>query len=123
MNETFDVALPPNALLWSPMVGCPKGWQLSSTVSGRFLVALPEKGEPGASFGGTSLGPNSQTEPPHSHALDGQLPVMSTGVGLASGCCAGGYAGADTYDFHADTTGDDVEIPWLMVTLCEQIAS
>ena len=32
-----------------------QGWELVNTVSGRFLVALPYNGSPGASFGGDSI--------------------------------------------------------------------
>jgi hypothetical protein len=36
-------------------IGCPNGWSLGETVSGRFPVALPYNGQPGATFGGDSV--------------------------------------------------------------------
>ncbi len=104
-----------------------------TTVSGRFPVALPYQGEPGASFGGDSIdeslhisfgAPHSTDgdQPSHDHTLQGAMNLPSTSVGLASGCCAGGYAGAGTYDFQATTSDNPTELPFLMIALCQRAA-
>ena len=97
-----------------------QGWQVASALSGRMLVALPSGGEVGASFGGTSIGNGNVTEPAHTHLVEGSIPTTGTGVGLASGCCASGYAGATAVSFTATTTDNVVDFPWMMITMCEQ---
>ena len=59
----------------------------------------------------------------HQHNLNGAVDLPSTSVGLASGCCAGGYAGAGTYSFDSTTTNDAVEFPFLLTPLCQKIAN
>ena len=56
---TFETSLPTDAVLFSPLTGCPTGWELASVLSGRVLVALPAGGQGGASFGGASISPNA----------------------------------------------------------------
>jgi len=118
---TFNVTMPDDALLFNPLTGCPKGYQVASELSGRMLVALPTGGEAGASFGGTSIGINNVTEPGHDHLVQGSIPTSGTGVGLGSGCCASGYAKATTYEFTATSTQDLVDFPWMMITMCEAV--
>ncbi len=33
-----------------------QGWELATTIGGRFVVALPYEGQAGATFGGASIG-------------------------------------------------------------------
>lgn len=118
-NESFDVSLPHGALLFSALLGCPDGWDIVSTVSGRFLVSLPYGGNAGLSFGGPSI-PSSGAEPQHGHSVTGSVTLPSASVGLASGCCAGGYAATGTYPYEGATSQDTVSFPYLMVALCER---
>ena len=54
INKTFEADFPVGAMLFNE-ISCPPGWNVSLTVSGRFPVALPVNGLPGATFGGPSL--------------------------------------------------------------------
>lgn len=120
-ERTFDIELPQGALVFSPLVGCPDGWDLAETVAGRFLVSLPYQGQAGLSFGGSSI-PAGATQPQHGHAVSGKVTLPPSDIGLASGCCAGGYAGAGDYAFEGSTTPSSIDFPFLMLPLCERIA-
>jgi hypothetical protein len=122
-NQTFNASMPTGALLFSPLLGCTalgNGWQLAEGVAGRMLVALPAGGLPGADFGGASLSPNATSVPGTAHDLSGTVHLGSSDIGLASGCCADGYAGAADVPFSATTTVAAPGFPFLMVAACVQ---
>ncbi|CUE64777.1 Hypothetical protein, putative [Bodo saltans] len=114
---TFNHSFPADALTFST-ISCPPGWDVVNEVSGRFLVALPVGGSPGASFGGDSIPSASTENPTHNHHISGSLTLPSVGVGLASGCCGNGYIGAGTYGFQGHTSDDSELLPYTMVPLC-----
>jgi hypothetical protein len=60
--------------------------------------------------------------PSHTHQFNGTILFPSVSVGLASGCCAGGYAGAGVYPFEGNTNAATGDFPFLQVPLCVQIA-
>ena len=97
-------------------LGCPDGWELVTAYEGRFLAALPAGGDVGASWGGPSLIP-FQEEPTASHGIAGSLSLASTGVGLATGCCDGGYAKAGMYSFDGNTHDEAVHFPFIMLPM------
>lgn len=114
---TFNHTFPADALTFSS-INCPPGWDVVNEVSGRFLVALPANGSPGASFGGDSIPSASTANPSHNHHVAGELNLPSVGVGLASGCCDHGYVGAGTYGYSGDTESVSELLPYTMVPLC-----
>ena len=59
-------------------------------------------------------------QPTHQHAVDGSINLPSTSIGLASGCCAGGYAGTGSYPFQATSTLDASGLPFLLAPFCQQ---
>jgi hypothetical protein len=120
-NTTFNTSLPSGALLFSPLLGCMPGWELASFVSGRYLVALPQNGLPGADFGGGSLPPNATSDVGTTHDVSGSVALPADDVGLGSGCCADGYAAATgSAPFTATTTADSAQFPYLMMAVCVQ---
>lgn len=121
-SPSFNVTLPLDAAVFS-VISCPPGWYDVSTVSGRMLVALPDDGLPGASFGGRSIPPVSPVDPVHHHGINGTLHIPSAGVGLASGCCASGYAKSLTYGYNGWTRDTAMALPYAMVPLCARKGS
>jgi hypothetical protein len=119
-NQTFDSAVPDAALLMNS-VRCPPGYELATSLAGRFLLSLPTGGVAGATFGGASLDPSGTGQPAHRHGFAGSITPPSVGVGLASGCCASGYAKAQTYSFESLTADADINLPFLFVPTCIKI--
>jgi hypothetical protein len=118
-QESFAVAMPKGALLWSAGLSCPDGWELATPAVGRFLVALPANGEPGASFGGKSVPPGTAS-PPHTHSFSGSVTLPATSIGLVSGCCADGYAAAGDAPFTGQSDNGATGFPYLQIALCQQ---
>jgi len=116
---TFNSSFPPGTLLYNE-VSCNSGWNATNDVAGRFLVALPENGVPGATFGTNSLRPGESDSPLHDHEFSGSFSTNSCGVGLASGCCGDGYAKNEQYYFNGQTSTDPVDLPYVSVPLCIQ---
>jgi hypothetical protein len=119
----FNTSLPPAALLFSPTLGCQTGWTLATYASGRFLVSLPADGQIGADFGAASLPANATQAPGADHSLDVTVSFGSNGVGLASGCCADGYAAAGSAPLTTNTDPALPLFPFAMVPLCQQIGA
>jgi hypothetical protein len=122
-EDTFDVRLPPGALLFSPLLGCAAlkgGWTLAAASSGRFIVAMPAGGVPGATFGGDSLLPNATSEAGTTHTLAGAFRVGSDSLAILEGCCATGYAQSATVPLAARTGAEDAHFPYLMAALCQR---
>lgn len=117
----FNTSLPPAALLFSPTLGCQTGWTLATYASGRFLVSLPAGGQIGADFGAASLPANATQAPGADHSLDVTVTLPSVGVGLASGCCADGYAASGSAPLITTTDPALPLFPFAMVPLCQQI--
>jgi len=118
-QPTFNSSFPPGTLLYNE-VGCTNGWNSTNDVAGRFVVALPENGVPGATFGTNSLKPGESDSPAHFHTYTGSVTTQSVGVGLASGCCGGGYVMNQAYYFDGDTSSDAVGLPYMSVPMCIQ---
>lgn len=114
--------MPADAYLFRPTVGCPPGWELATTIGGRFVVALPYEGQAGATFGGNSIGADA-TQPTHTHTFLGEMTLPDTSIGLASGCCAGGYAATGTYPFEGTSSLDALGLPFLMTPFCQKTAA
>lgn len=115
--ETFNTTLPQGALAFNSLK-CPTGWVLDMAHRGRMLVANPDGGEAGASFGGRSLGADAAVEPHHLHTFKGSFATRSTGVGLASGCCGHGYVADQEYTFDGVSSDVATRLPYVMVPLC-----
>jgi len=118
-DPTFNSSFPPGTLLYNE-VGCTNGWNSTDDVAGRFVVALPENGVPGATFGTNSFRPGESDSPFHDHTYSGSVTTSSTGVGLASGCCGGGYVMNQAYYFDGVTSSDAVDLPYMSVPMCIQ---
>lgn len=117
-TPTFNTTMPTGAVVLSPDVGCQAGWELATPLSGRFLVALPEGGMPGASFGGASLSAAAARVAQTNHTFAGSVSLPPASVGLAAGCCADGYAAAGTVDYASTTNSASSALPFLMVAVC-----
>jgi len=118
-NATFDSKFPAETLLFNE-VSCPPGWNVSLEAAGRLLVALPNGGEPGATFGGHSFPPKFTGNPQHTHWYSGTVTTQYCGVGLASGCCGSGYAGNGVYPYKDASYQQGIDLPFLNVPLCVQ---
>jgi len=118
--NTLNVSLPPAAMLFSPGVGCIDDWVLASTVSGRFLVAVPDGGQVGEDFGASSLPANATSAGGTRHALSTNVQLPSVGVGLGSGCCADGYAAAGSAPLLTVTAVEQPAFPFISVPACVQ---
>ncbi len=109
---------------WKPTrVGSDTGSQL---LSGRFLVGLPAGGVPLATFGEdrplfVQVWPDGVAleDRTHAHGFSGAVSVPSVGVGLASGCCAGGYGGAGSFGYSGTTDPASSNLPYMAVTQCQ----
>ena len=119
-TPTFNTTMPNGAVVFSPAVGCQNGWELANFVSGRFLVALPPGGQPGADFGAASLPASATGLTPEPHDFTATVDLPPTSIGLASGCCANGYAGAGTVEFSSTTAPAAAGLPFIMVSVCVQ---
>jgi hypothetical protein len=125
--QTFNISLPAGALLFAPNAagGCPTGWEIYKDIAGRLIVARPEGGTAGAMYGGSPIAPDSPIPAAHEHTFSGNIDFPSTGIALASGCCADGYGQAGTFPFSGCSTQDqqgqgNIEFPYLMAPLCVQ---
>jgi hypothetical protein len=117
---TFDSIVPRSALMYTS-VSCPPGWDIALTLSGRYLVALPEGGRAGAIFGGQSLPPSADVVITHDHSFSNSISTTPAGVGLASGCCSGGYARNGQYNVQGIGYEEPVDFPYATATLCRQL--
>jgi len=119
---TFSEAFPAEMYLFNE-VGCPPGWTAVYSSAGRFIVTLPENGVPGATFGGPSLEPGYIGDLNHTHPFAGAVQTNDCGVGLASGCCADGYAANKQYIYESVTDHAAVELPYLKAPMCAKTGS
>ncbi len=92
-------------------LNCPAGWSAPATGLDRFVVATPNGGTTGATFGGTWA-------KPHSHGVKGDIILAAHGIGLASGCCGGGYAAAGNVGFSATSSDATATFPSLHSLAC-----
>ena len=116
---TFDSNFPPTTLIFNE-VSCPPKFNLTLDGAGRFIISNPENGVPGATVGGKSISPGGTNDPTHTHDFSGTVTTRSCEVGLASGCCADGYAAQGTYDYETTTDDNAVAFPYVSVPLCVQ---
>lgn len=114
---TFNQTLPEAALVYNA-VSCPPDWEVENSVSGRMMVALPNGGLPGASFGGDSIPPDAPTNPSHKHGISGSVKLPSTGIMLDSGCCGNGYAGSGEYTFEGVSDSASENLPYTLLPMC-----
>eukprot|EP00007_Cunea_sp_BSH-02190019_P006446 CAMPEP_0174238548 /NCGR_PEP_ID=MMETSP0417-20130205/11647_1 /TAXON_ID=242541 /ORGANISM="Mayorella sp, Strain BSH-02190019" /LENGTH=380 /DNA_ID=CAMNT_0015317393 /DNA_START=81 /DNA_END=1219 /DNA_ORIENTATION=- len=118
-NQTFDSALPVDTYLFSES-GCAPGWNTSLELLGRFPVANPTLGLPGAAFGGSSLSPLETSAVNHTHLVSGTIELPDCEVGLISGCCSSGYAVTGPVHFLSTSAPAPVDIPFVWLPLCSQ---
>jgi len=118
-EDSLEAALPAESVLFN-VVGCPGNWSANLAIAGRFVVALPKLGVPGAAFGGDSL-PAKYTGPAGSHTHTYQTSFSTTDceVGLISGCCADGYAKDGSYSISGITETGFVNLPYLTIPACQ----
>jgi hypothetical protein len=114
---TFESNFPAAALLFN-QVACPPGYNLTLAGAGRFIVSNPADGVAGATMGGRSLEPLSTRNPAHGHTLGGAVETTSCQVGLASGCCADGYAANGEYAYDGAADKEPADFPYISVPLC-----
>jgi hypothetical protein len=91
-------------------------------IAGRFPVALPTNGVPGATFGGASFEPGYTGDVIHRHPFKGVFNTNSCEVGLADGCCADGYGANSNYIYQGVSGDGQAQIPYVSVPLCMQVA-
>ncbi|HZS38465.1 MAG TPA: hypothetical protein VFF06_16635 [Polyangia bacterium] len=114
--ESSALPLPPGMMLFFDADACPDGFSQTAATEGRHLVALPDGGTPGATFGGPPLARGEDRG--HSHAVSGALTTTASGVALASGCCGGGYAQSGSYPFAAPTANASSGLPYVHLLQC-----
>ncbi len=96
---------------------CPAPWTEAATaLHGRVMVALPAGGTPGATFGGEPLAPGEART--HVHPVTATLAAAAHGIGLASGCCGGGYGAAGTHVTTTTAAPAPVDVPYLQLLAC-----
>jgi hypothetical protein len=108
--------LPSGMMIFFDGAACPDGFAQTAATEGRHLVALPDGGTPGATFGGPPLAYGEDRA--HTHPVAGQLTTTPSGIALASGCCGGGYAQNGSYPFSAPTDSSSSGIPYLNLLQC-----
>lgn len=99
---------------------CPIG-SLVEAAWGRLIVATPEGGTSGATFGRPTPpeGPTPPEATPHRHTLSGRIPTPSKGIALVSGCCGGGYASSSGLQTTLTSTDTTIGFPTLSLLQCE----
>ncbi len=127
-EPTFNMSSMPQGALVYNAIACPPDWAPLYEVAGRFLVALPAGGLPGASFGGASISPPSSSgkgapEVAHDHTLNNTLTLNPSQTMLVSGCCDGGYVQAGSYPFSGPSDESVIGLPYSMVPLCQYVGS
>jgi len=120
-QQTFSSSFPSSTLLFNE-VSCPPGWNVTLPFAGRFPVALPTKGVPGATFGGASFEPGFTGDATHHHPFKGTLSTRSCEVGLIDGCCADGYGANGNYLYQNLSGDSQAQIPYMSVPLCVQVS-
>jgi hypothetical protein len=85
----------------------------------KFLLIPSIQGTPGAVFGGPSLPQQTLIGNNHSHPFNTNFTTTSCEVGLASGCCGGGYVKDAQYVSDGITATTDVHFPYISVPICE----
>jgi hypothetical protein len=95
---------------------CPAPWIEATELRGRFLVAVPAGGTPGATFGGPPLASGEARA--HTHGVTAALTAGSHGIALASGCCASGYGGAGVHAATATAAPAAIDVPYLQLLAC-----
>ncbi len=92
-------------------VSCPTSWNSIADGLHRFIVGTPVGGSTGASFGG-AWGSS------HIHAVSADIPLPGHGIGLASGCCGGGFASAGTLGFNGTSDASTSAFPSVQRVAC-----
>ena len=108
----------PGTLLFFGSDGCPTGWTQATATQGRFVVGLPDGAKPGLSFGGGALKAAEQRN--HGHAYLASFTPPPKGIGLAAGCCGGGYAKSESLMLAGNAADSSVEWPYLQMVQCEK---
>jgi len=114
--------LPKGLQMFFDMSACPVGWAQTAATQGRLIVGLPQSAPQDVTFGGPPLstvdgGAEIRT---HTHGNTLTLTTTSYGIGLANGCCAGGYAANGTYTATEDTDGGDTGLPYIELLQCQK---
>jgi len=108
---------PPGVIAFFADATCPPSWiEAPSELQGRFVVALPAGGTSGQTFGGEPLAPGEIRT--HTHPVTASVTAGSHGIGLAGGCCAGGYGGAGTHTTATTAVAAATEVPYLQLLAC-----
>ncbi|TKC99569.1 hypothetical protein [Polyangium fumosum] len=110
--------LPSRMLMFFDLEKCPEGWKPAEGTAGRLLVGLPKDAPADQTFGGDPF--TSPELRSHGHAFSSAVETPSHGIGLAGGCCGGGYAMQGTYEFASMTEPSEVDIPMLVLLQCEK---
>lgn len=114
----FPTPIPPGTLLFFDAQSCPAGWSQAKATQGRFLVGLPSRGAPGASFGGPPLA--AKEDRVHAHTVQGAFSTNAQGIALAAGCCAGGYAQNGAYTLQSATDINPAGLPYIEYLQCRK---
>lgn len=114
-------SLPQGFTLFLGQKICPveTGWHEAIGSKGRYLVALPEGGDPGVAFGGDPLGDGEMRT--HTHPASDSVTLTAHGIAGASGCgfsCGNEYVKADTYRFDAATAAAAINMPYVPLRHC-----
>ncbi len=95
---------------------CPASWSSITDAIHRFIVGTPVGGTTGAPFGGV-WGSS------HAHSVSADIPLPGHGVGLASGCCGGGFASAGTLGFNGASDASASAFPSVQRVACAASAT
>ena len=117
---------PSGTLMFFMSAGCPNGWGQPMVTQGRFLVGLPDNGNPSQSFGGAPLGTSPDPFPvqgekrTHRHTLPGNIKTTSHGIALFGGS-TDGYAKDDTYPYRVPSDESGVDFPYVRLLQCQKL--
>jgi hypothetical protein len=104
----------PAELTWATSdAACPGDASPWTLAADRYLVGTPEGGTAVATFGG-----GDGLTSPHAHSVSGVIPTPAKGIALASGCCAGGYAGSNGLSVNTTTSAETPVFPGVALALC-----
>ena len=99
---------------------CPTGWGRTLTSAGRFLIGLPDNGNPGASFGGNALADEENRT--HIHDVgSGSVSFSSMNLAGVAGCCNSGFAKHGTYSIESGSgtvSAATSNVPYVQLSQC-----
>ncbi len=125
-NSTEMVGEAPTGLIaWFERTECPAGWAQQESTQGRFLIAAPEDGVPGAAIG--RIAPlEAEEDPTHTHRIDGSADLPDHQIELSgSDCniqvrpeCDGTYVRSGRNRYSGTMNAAQSGLPYIQLSAC-----